>query len=136
MVLRRFILLCLILVLTACQPAAPAPVDPAYPAPAASSQPAYPAPAQNQAAAVQAAPANGNPIYPGIKDGETIQWIQAESMAYNGEVAKFVLGADLSVTVTLKDGRSFIATLPSAGYEKTFLQNCGEACMKIEVVSN
>lgn len=136
MVRRRLVFLCLILVLTACQPAAPAPVGPAYPAPAGGSQAAYPAPAQDKAAAVQAAPADRNPVYPGIKDGETIQWIQAESMAYNGEVAKFVLGADLSVTVTLKDGRSFITTLPSAGYEKTFLQNCGDACMKIEVVSN
>jgi len=136
MILRRLIFLCLILVLTACQSAAPPPVDPAYPAPAGSSQAAYPAPAQNKPAAVEAAPASRNPLYPGIKDGETIQWIRVESMAYNGEVAKFVLGADLSVTVTLKDGRSFAATLPGAGYEKTFLQNCGDACMKIEVVSN
>lgn len=132
---RRLMILCLVLVLSACQSTAPKPDGSEYPAPAEGSQMEYPAPAQESAAAVEAAPASINPTYPGIKDGETIPWIQVESMAYKGEVAKIVLSDSLSITVTLKDGRSFTSSLPDAGFEKTLLQNCTDACKDIEIVS-
>ncbi len=143
---RSLVVIILALILSACQTAAPNPESTEYPAPAAGTQveypaPAagaqveYPAPAKESAPAIQASSGTINSIYPGMADGEAIQWTQIEAMAFNSEIARIVLSDTLAITVTLKDGRSFTSELPGTGFETALIQACAEACKDIELVS-
>lgn len=121
----------LLFILSACQPAATE-------APAATQPSAieYPAPAES--APVTEAPAsalNASSIYPDLTDGAVIDWPHLEAFALNGEVARIVQGESASVTVTLKDGRTFSIGVPQPGYVEALLQSCGEICKQIEVVN-
>jgi hypothetical protein len=121
------LLLVSLLFLAACQPAAPEATQP----PAIE----YPAPAENMP--VTEAPVSavdGSSIYPGLNDGSVIDWPQLEAFALNGEVMRIVEGASSSVTITLKDGRTFSIANPQPGYVDALIQSCGDICKEIEIV--
>jgi len=134
MLLRKLVLISLVLVLSACQATAPKPDSSGYPAPAAEAPAAYPAPDLAAPAAVKDASVVINSVYPDLKDGETIMWTNIEAMAFNGEIAKIILSDTSAITVTLKDGRSFVSELPMPGLAETLVQSCGEVCKALEVV--
>lgn len=100
-------------------------------APGTSDQPgeAYPAPKEILAPTLPAV------LYPDLKDGERADWSLFLSMMLNGEVAKIVKSADLQITLTLKDGRTLIATQPNPEAVTQALENCGEPCKTIEVIT-
>lgn len=125
------LLMVLLFILSACQPTATE--APAVDQPSAIE---YPAP-EEVAPLVEAAASalSASSVYPDITDGAVIDWPHLEAFAHNGEVARIVQGESASVTVTLKDGRTFLISVPQPEYVEALLQSCGEICKQIEVVN-
>ncbi len=158
-----FLVVLLLLSLTACQSAPPivastqpaqpssdtaTPVTPAamptsdvnaYPAPAAgqnSNSSAYPAP--NSAPLPTATPAaagsgSGSVLYPDPQSGDNVFWNQAEAMILNGEVVKITRDGETQVTIDLKDGRSLIVKGVTEKTVQDLLQTCGDLCKDIQL---
>jgi flagellar basal body L-ring protein FlgH len=124
-----------LVVLSACQTAAPTivptqePQNPAATAPVQNQEQAYPQP-QSQESVQQAQPAP-EVLYPDIAGGGEVTWQQAKAMILNGEVAKVVESQD-TVTLTLKDGRVLV-TRPTQGTPAEIIESCGAPCQNIEL---
>ena len=81
------------------------------------------------------APAAPSVLYPEAKDGDEVTWTRAYAMILNDEVAKVVQTHDLKVYLTLKDGRTLVATQPAIDQVLDVIQECGEKCKDILVAS-
>jgi hypothetical protein len=132
------IILVLVVLLAACQPDNPnenaQPSGPAEPSPAAGNQAptAYPM-AQPMQAQPQAAQGSGSGLYPGPKSGDEVTWLQAAAMILNQEVSQIVVGSDLKVSLSLKDGRTLIAAVETPEDVTRVLTECGDPCKTIKV---
>lgn len=144
--LLRWILLIAVLGLAACQSAAPAATsspgqpDEAYPVPLATSadaqayppaqsdQEAYP-PAQSGDTSGEAYPG------PGADQPNQITWDGARQLILSAQVAEVFQLHDLTVTLTLKDGRVFETKEPDIDAVLDVLEECGEPCSDVAVAT-
>ena len=139
---KRILLLSIVLVLAAllgaCQPDSPnestQTSGPAEPSPVVGNQAptAYPM-AQPAQAQPQAAQGSGSGLYPGPKSGDEVTWMQAAAMIMNQEVSQIVVGSDLKVSLSLKDGRTLIAVVETPDDVTRVLTECGDPCKSIKV---
>lgn len=150
------ILLILALVaLNACS--SPAPTG--EPSPTAGQSPEYPPPAQGYPDPVQEYPSleeypyplsgqelpaqdlqNPYPLpeslpYPSVLDPEEVPFDQASAMVMDGEVAQVLQTHDLRVILTLKDGRRFISVQPEIDEILNLIEECGEPCQEIVIIT-
>jgi hypothetical protein len=149
-----FVVLLLLVSLTACQSATPTvgstqPTSNSeiYPAPTvepASSMNAYPAPTGETASDVgstsvpsaepaMTGPGSASVLYPDPQSGDNVLWTQAEAMILNGEVAKITRDGELQITIDLKDGRSLIVKGTSEKIVQQLLESCGDTCKNIQL---
>lgn len=143
-VIRMMFLMLAVAALAACQVGS-APVEtaapnavpatesvlPANPA-AAYPDPSYPAVSPEAEADADASAAG---MYPAIMDGDIIRWEQVVSLIQNQEVAKIVQSHDLSLLVTLVDGRTLTATQTQIDAVLEVIRTCGDPCKDIAVAT-
>ena len=108
--------------------ASPSPTTPveAYPPPA-QGVPQYPSPEQ---------PAPAYNPYPGPSEGASnfIDWVQADALIQNGDVAKVYHAQTMHVTLVLKDGSVALTIEPALDEVIKSIERCGEACKDIEII--
>lgn len=125
--MRKRVLIALFLVIiilsAACQTSPPSPTQPAYPA--------YP----GFNAGVYPEAATGGGLYPGYADGATITWEHAVAMVQNGEVASVTQNHQLTVILTLKDGRTLTTTEPAIDEIIHLIRSCGDPCKDITIAT-
>jgi curli biogenesis system outer membrane secretion channel CsgG len=136
------------IVLSACNSSSTAQTPPpsasqpgqSYPAPQAQptvqTNQTYPAP-QAQATPISAPTptqmgTDGSMLYPDLASGSTIMLNQAESIIMSGQVKTIILDASGKVTITLKQGRSFVVIGVSKGAVQKVLDSCGDKCKGLE----
>jgi hypothetical protein len=78
---------------------------------------------------------SGSALYPDVKDGDQIDWLQAQAMISNGEVGQVVQTHALQVTLMLKDGRSLITTEPVIDEVMRVIEACGATCSDIKIAT-
>ncbi len=108
---------------------APGPGGEEYPV----AYPEIPYPDPTALAALQS-PQEGIP-YPDLKDGDTIEWYSTTELILGGLVTKVVQSHDLTVYVTLKDGRTFKTFEPAIDDVIKVIEACGDKCKDIEVAT-
>lgn len=96
------------------------PLNADYPVP---QDQAYPAPEQP----------NQLTLYPDLKDGDQIDWVQLQGMLRNGEVAQILTGSAPNLTVVLKDSRTFTVLEPGEGTLTDTIKQCGDLCTTVEI---
>ena len=101
------------------------PSDPAYPAGSGDPYPAAPG----------AAPDEGGALYPWFETGTELLWEHAVAMIMNGEVSQVVQAHDLTVQLTLKDGRTMTAIEPAIDEIFRVIETCGAPCSDIRVAT-
>ncbi len=74
-------------------------------------------------------------LYPNLQDGDEIYWSQAVAMILNGEVARVMQSHSLKVTITLKDGRSFVTYEPVIDEVIRVIESCGDKCADILIAT-
>lgn len=72
--------------------------------------------------------APGAAMYPEIENNSAINWFKAEAMILNGEVSEILVKADLSLQLSLKDGRLLTSAQPAADSVATTIEQCAEKC--------
>lgn len=102
----------------------------AYPYPAPPEGGPYPYPGVYQD---MPTPTVGGVLYPDLQDGQEIYLSQAAGLIRNGEVQKVVIGADLKVFMTLKDGRVFTFYQNAPDQVLEYIETCGDLCKDIAV---
>jgi hypothetical protein len=98
--------------------------------PAAVAVMAYPSPA-----AAQALTAQTEPVYPDLKDGAEVAWSQVKDIIFSGQVVKVGQTHDLSVYITLKDGRTFKTVEPAIDDVIKLVKACGTLCQDIRIAT-
>jgi hypothetical protein len=79
-------------------------------------------------------PAGGIP-YPELQDGAQASWEQAQDLILKGQVTKLVQTHDLKVYLTLKDGRTLVATQQTIDDILKLVEICGDPCKDIKVAT-
>jgi len=79
--------------------------------------------------------AQGVLIYPGMNDGDTIDWDLVSGLVYAGYVSKIVQTHDLKVYLTLKDGRTFLTAEPAIDEIIKMIEACGETCEDVRLAT-
>jgi hypothetical protein len=155
MKLLRLFLIPMALLLAACQPGAVAPSSPALPTanpqqpPPTSTVEVYP-PAQNQSSAEGTYPYP--PQSPSVQDGypapqspqtvpggaqpeqdaqDFVPWDEIKLMILNGQVESVAQFHDLTVVLTLKDGRTIWTKEPAIDEVFKLVEQCGQKCAEI-----
>ena len=106
----------------------------AYPAP----YPVLPAgavPYPSSQAELGSGQAQGILIYPGMNDGDTIDWSLVSGLVYAGYVSRIVQTHDLKVYLTLKDGRTFLTAEPAIDEIIKMIEACGETCEDVRLAT-
>jgi hypothetical protein len=152
---RSLLLILILVALSACSSPAPT----AEPSPTAGQSPEYPPPEQIYPAPFEAYPfpwhdaypsseqevpvqgfqypypLPGSLPYPSPLDPEEVPFDQAAAMVMNGEVAQVLQTHDLNVILTLMDGRRFITTQPEIDEILKLIDECGEPCEEIVIIT-
>lgn len=136
--LLRWILLITILGLAACQPGVSAP-----------NSEGSPTQASNQAYPLET-PLSGEQVYPPAEAAETpseaypgpgedlpnsITWEGARALILSGQVAQASQLHDLTVTLTLADGRIFETVEPGIDDVFDIIEECGDPCSNVIVAT-
>jgi hypothetical protein len=147
---KTLLLITLVFLLAACQPAAPTPTseppateEPAiateklsepYPAQEATTasgdQEGYPAP---QGQTVEGL--SGEPGYPAPEEGEMISWEEAQSLILEGQVTQVTQLHNLSVYLTLEDGSTVQTIEPNIDDVFDVIEQCGDPCANIAIAT-
>jgi hypothetical protein len=101
-----------------------APNDPAYPG-AGGAYPADPGAEAEEGAA----------LYPWYESGTEVLWNNAIAMIMNGEVSQVAQAHDLTVTLTLKDGRTLTTIEPAIDEVIRTVEACGAPCSDILIAT-
>lgn len=128
----------LLIVLTACQSPAPAAETPTQEVPTqevseSSETSAYPAPVGVNPTVP--GPGSAEFLYPEIASGEFVSWEAAVAMILNGEVTRLAQNHLLQVTLDLKDGRSLVAVEPNMDDVMKVVEQCGDLCKDIPLMT-
>lgn len=151
----HWFLLAIVFLLAACQPGAVAPSTPVLPAstqqptptseaegyPPPQNQPlsegVYPYPPAQSPAVQPGYPAPQDPqSVPGIFQPEQdeqdfIPWEQSKLLILNGQVESIAQFHDLTVVLTLKDGRTILTKEPAIDDVFKLIEQCGQQCADI-----
>jgi hypothetical protein len=74
-------------------------------------------------------------LYPELKDGDILEWQHVEGTIYSGLVSAVSQKHDLSVTIKMKDGRTFVTTEPAIDDIVKLVQLCGDLCKDIRIAT-
>lgn len=77
----------------------------------------------------------GEGLYPFLMDGDMITWAQTVTLIQSQQVTTVVQSHDLSLLVTLVDGRSLLAQQPEIDAVLEVIRDCGDPCKNIAVAS-
>lgn len=72
-------------------------------------------------------------LYPEVRSGSEISWVQGQAIILNGEVSKIYQSDSQSYLLQLNDGRILITKIANQDDLFKFLANCGEVCNRIEI---
>lgn len=78
---------------------------------------------------------DGEGLYPFLMDGDMITWAQTVTLIQSQQVTSVVQSHDLSLLVTLADGRSLLAQQPEIDAILEVIRDCGDPCKNIAVAS-
>ncbi len=132
-----FCLIALAVLAAACGPkptavSTTAPTQPASTQPVLSTEPtAYPIPAQPTGLP----PASQQPGYPPPGAAETADWATAQVFLLSGQVVQVSQSHSLQVILTLRDGRQLATTEPALDEVMKVIQQCGDLCKDIKVIT-
>jgi hypothetical protein len=90
---------------------------------------AYPAPVSSVQSSLPVT------LYPELKDGDILEWQHVEGTIYSGLVSRVSQTHDLQVTITMKDGRTFVTTEPAIDDIVKLIQQCGDFCKDIRIAT-
>lgn len=125
-----FLVLLVVLTLSACQSSEEAPTVEEVEAPAEAEAYPYPIPE----IVVESSDAYPDPLFPEVADGGEVSWEQAREMINNGEVRQITIAGDSTqIAFGLKDGRLLVTTTPVEDLQQ-FLASCGEVCRTIILI--
>lgn len=79
--------------------------------------------------------AEGEGLYPFLMDGDMITWAQTVTLIQSQQVTTVVQSHDLSLLVTLVDGRSLLAQQPEIDAILDVIRDCGDPCKNVSVAS-
>jgi hypothetical protein len=144
-----WLLLAIVVVLvTSCQTATPSPTPvPVLPTPTQVMPTPYPPPDSNSVEVnnpyPEPRPTIGLESYPSPQNSGgpqsttpgSVSWDDAQNMILNGQVDQIVQHHDLTVTLTLKDGKVVTTTEPEFDDVIHLIEQCGEKCSSIAVTT-
>jgi hypothetical protein len=133
-----WLLLAIVVVLvTSCQTATPSPTPvPVLPTPTQVMPTPYPPPDSNSVEVNNPYPEPRPTIGgPQSTTSGSVSWDDAQNMILNGQVDQIVQHHDLTVTLTLKDGKVVTTTEPEFDDVIHLIEQCGEKCSSIAVTT-